>query len=125
MITAYKLITGDDGHSHVLKGTLKENLLTQVVSLKVQESAPGSSLDWHNAPTTQFVINLEGTLEFTNWSGESFILKPGEILIAMDTKGTGHKWRIIDDAPWRRAYVLFTEEVNLHFEEESTANQQQ
>ena len=117
MIKAYKLITGDDGHSHVLTGWLKENLMTQVVSLKVQESPPGSTLDWHNAPTSQFVISLEGTLEFTNWSGETFILRPGEILIAMDTKGTGHQWRIIDDAPWRRAYVLFTEEANLHFEE--------
>ena len=25
---------------------------------------------------------------------------------AKDNIGTGHKWRLIDDQPWRRAYVV-------------------
>jgi hypothetical protein len=26
--------------------------------------------------------------------------------VATDTTGTGHKWRLIDDQPWRRCYVV-------------------
>jgi hypothetical protein len=27
-------------------------------------------------------------------------------MLSEDTVGTGHKWRLIDDQPWRRAYVV-------------------
>ena len=67
---------------------------------------PHSSLDWHDAPVSQYVITLTGTLEFTTRDGESFIIRPGDVLVATDTAGTGHKWRLIDDAPWRRCYIV-------------------
>jgi hypothetical protein len=35
-----------------------------------------------------------------------FVIRPGDVLIATDTAGTGHEWRLIDDAPWRRCYVV-------------------
>jgi hypothetical protein len=50
-------------------------------------------------------ITLSGTLEFTTRDGESFVLRPGDVLLAADTTGTGHRWRLIDDQPWRRVYV--------------------
>jgi hypothetical protein len=50
-------------------------------------------------------ITLSGTLEFTTRDCETFVLRPGEVLLAADTTGTGHRWRIIDDQPWRRLYV--------------------
>jgi DNA-binding NarL/FixJ family response regulator len=53
----------------------------------------------HNAPATQFVITLSGILEFATRSGETFTINPGEILIALDTTGTGHKWRLTNDRP--------------------------
>jgi hypothetical protein len=28
------------------------------------------------------------------------------VLLAEDNAGTGHKWRLIDDQSWRRAYVV-------------------
>jgi hypothetical protein len=28
------------------------------------------------------------------------------VLVATDTAGTGHRWRLIDDAPWRRCYIV-------------------
>lgn len=33
-----------------------------------------------------------GTLEFTTRDGETFVLRPGEVLLAADTTGTGHRW---------------------------------
>ena len=107
MIKAYKLYTGEDGHSHVQTGTINEGILNQASSIRFQESPPHSFYEWHNAPTEQYVINLCGTLEFETRPGQKFVLNPGEVLLAMDTTGTAHKWKLIDDAPWKRVYVAF------------------
>jgi quercetin dioxygenase-like cupin family protein len=87
-----------------------------VESLMWAESPPHSSLDWHNAPTTQYVITLAGELEFETQAGETFTIHPGEILVAMDTKGTGHKWRLVNDQPWQRGYVVFDEKTKINFQ---------
>ena len=115
MIKAYKLYTGDDGNSHVTTGSVAENQLNDAIAIRFQELPPGESYDWHNAPTEQYVITLTGTLEFITQTGESFILRPGEILIAMDITGTAHKWRMVDDQPWKRAYVTFKEGTVVNF----------
>ena len=115
MIRAYKIYTGSDGHTHIITGSVAENNLNEAISIRFKETPPYSSYDWHPAPTTQYVITLSGTLEFTTYLGETFILKPGDILIAMDTTGTGHKWRMVDDEPWKRVYVKFNEETEVNF----------
>jgi quercetin dioxygenase-like cupin family protein len=121
MIKAYKLYTGEDGHSHVEAGTVEENLLHPVGSLRFQESPPHASYDWHTAPVHQYVITITGTLEFTTYTGETFILQPGEILIALDTTGSGHRWRLIDDAPWKRVYVTIRDQSEINFVEANTS----
>lgn len=103
---AFKLYTGPDNASHFQEGTVAERLTTQVVSIRFQESPPHSSFDWHDAPELQYVITLAGTLEFTTRDGETFTLRPGDVLVAKDNVGSGHKWRLIDDQPWRRVYVV-------------------
>ncbi len=80
------------------------------------ESPPHSSLDWHNSPTTQYVITLAGELEFVTQAGETFTIRPGEILVATDTTGTGHKWRLVNEQPWQRAYVVYDEKTNINFQ---------
>ena len=116
MIRAWHLYTGPDGHSHVVGGYLADNhKLVAADSIHFEETPAHSALDWHTAPTTQYVITLSGTLEFVTRTGESFSLHPGEILVATDTTGTGHKWRLIDDQPWRRAYVAFKEGADVYF----------
>jgi quercetin dioxygenase-like cupin family protein len=115
MIKAYKLYTGEDGHSHIQTGSVTDAVLNQVASIRFKESPPHSSYDWHNAPTDQYVICLEGTLEFETFPGEKFTLHPGEVLVAMDTTGTAHKWKMLDDAPWKRAYVAFDRDQPINF----------
>src|SRR6267143_2523067 len=39
-------------------------------------------------------------LEFTTWDGETFVLRSGDVLVATDDIGSGHKWRLIDGQPW-------------------------
>jgi quercetin dioxygenase-like cupin family protein len=115
MIRAYKLYTGEDGHSHVTEGTVANKDLTEAVSVMFNETAPHSSYDWHPAPTTQYVITLSGTLLFETLPGETFVLRPGDILIALDTTGSGHKWELVDDDPWRRVYVAFKDDATINF----------
>ena len=106
MLHAFKLFTGPDNASHVAEGTVAENDRTDVVAIHFKETPAHSSFDWHEAPEPQYVITLSGTLEFTTRDGETFVLRPGDVLVAMDDVGSGHKWRLIDDQPWRRAYVV-------------------
>ena len=103
---AIKLWTGKDNASHVLEGTLTLDQRTDVAAVHFKESPPHSSYDWHDAPERQYVITLAGTLEFITRDGETFIIRPGDVLVATDTAGSGHKWRLIDGAPWRRCYIV-------------------
>ncbi len=115
MIKAYRLFTGPDGNSHVEKGSISPNLLIEATSIEFKETAAHSSFDWHNDPTPQYVLTLSGILEFTTIGGETFQLHPGDVLLAIDHTGTGHKWRLVNDQPWKRAYVIFKKDVNTHF----------
>jgi quercetin dioxygenase-like cupin family protein len=106
MLRAFKLYIGSDHASHVLEGTIDEKDCTDVVAIHFKETPAHSSYDWHSAPEKQFVITLSGTLEFVTPDGEKFVVRPGDVLLAEDNAGEGHKWRLIDDQPWRRAYVV-------------------
>ncbi|MGA3061676.1 MAG: cupin domain-containing protein [Methylocystis sp.] len=112
MMRAFKLTTGPDDASHVAEGTVALGASTDVVAVHFKESPPHSSFDWHAAPERQYVLTLTGTLEFTTRDGETFVLAPGDVLVAMDTTGSGHRWRLIDDDPWRRCYVVLKPGAN-------------
>jgi len=105
-IRAFKLYTGPDNASHVLEGAIDQTDRTDVIAIHFKETPAHSALDWHQDPEPQYVITLSGTLEFTTRDGETFVLRPGDVLLAEDHTGSGHKWRLIDDQPWRRAYVV-------------------
>ncbi|MGO9933105.1 MAG: cupin domain-containing protein [Steroidobacteraceae bacterium] len=105
-IRAFKLYTGPDHASHVLEGTIDGKVPTDVIALHFKETPAHSSNDWHSSPEQQYVITLSGTLEFTTRDGETFVVRPGDVLLSEDNAGSGHKWRLTDDQPWRRAYVV-------------------
>ena len=99
------LFTGTDGRSHVEELPLPLRALEKARALHFEETAAHAALDWHTAPCLQYVVTLSGTLEFTTRDGETFVLAPGDVLRAADTAGSGHRWRLVDDQPWRRLYV--------------------
>jgi quercetin dioxygenase-like cupin family protein len=115
MLEAYLLYTVDDGHSHVTGWRIADGELFATESIRFAESAAHASLDWHTAPTTQYVITLSGTLEFTVHGDETFIVRPGDVIVAVDTTGSGHRWRWLDDQPWRRIYVSFKNDAKTAF----------
>ena len=89
MIRAYRLYTGPDGNSHVVRGSVNGAKLVDAKSVEFKETAAHSTFDWHNDPIPQYVITLSGVLEFTTVGGETFMLRPGDVLVAEDHTGSG------------------------------------
>jgi len=115
MIRAYLLYTGDDGNSHVKRGSISEGALVKADHALFKETGANSSFDWHNDPIPQYVITLSGILEFTTKTGETFTIYPGDVLVATDHTGSGHKWRLMNNDPWKRIYVIYREGEDTHF----------
>jgi quercetin dioxygenase-like cupin family protein len=115
MIRTIRLYTGRDGDSHVEHGSIADDALIGAVSISFKETPPHSALEWHTAPVPQYVITLAGILEFRTRDGETFRIHPGDVLLALDYTGSGHEWRLVNDEPWKRAYVVFTPGADTHF----------
>jgi quercetin dioxygenase-like cupin family protein len=124
MIQCIRLWTGDDAESHFEEGWIAlepgahGDFLTGKIpaaSVSFQETARGGTLDWHTAPVRQLVVTLSGVLDFETRSKQHFILRPGVILLAEDTAGGGHAWRLTDAEPWRRVYVVLAPGASVPF----------
>jgi quercetin dioxygenase-like cupin family protein len=132
MIRCVRLWTGEDGNSRFEEGCidLAQGMRGDAVSgavstveVSFQETRSGGSYAWHQDPVPRFVITLSGTLEFEVKSGATTVIRPGDVLLAQDNSGSGHKWRLIGEEPWRRAYVVYQPGAALPFKaakEEST-----
>ena len=124
MIRCVRIWTGDDGNSLFEEGRIdlpkgeRGDILSETVaasSISFRETRSGGTFAPHDAPTRQFVITLSGTLEFKTATGATFLIRPGDILLAEDTTGTGHSWKLMDDKPWRRAYVIVGADTAVPF----------
>jgi quercetin dioxygenase-like cupin family protein len=124
MIRCVRLWTGGDDASHAQLGRLdmqpgrNADLVSAAMPtthVTVEETAGGGSLAWHTAPVRQLVVTLAGTLHFTTRDGEEFTLRPGDVLLAEDTAGSGHQWRLEGTDPWRRMYVVLDEDADVPF----------
>ncbi len=124
MIRCVRIWMGDDGNSQFEEGRIdlaggeRGDILSGKVpalSISFRETRSGGTFSRHDAPTRQLVITLSGTLEFQTVSGAHFTIYPGDILLAEDTTGSGHSWKLIDDQPWRRAYLILAPDVDVPF----------
>jgi len=101
-----RLYTGSDGESHFEDvdvalddvGPVGRLSKLQLATGVVYRETDGSyDLDWHNAPRRQLVVMLSGgAVEIEVGDGSVRRLGPGEILLAEDTTGRGHKSRAVD-----------------------------
>jgi quercetin dioxygenase-like cupin family protein len=128
MIRCVRIWTGDDGDSHFEEGVIAlaegdrgDSLAEAVGAVKVsfQQTGSGGSYAWHQDPEPRFVITLSGVLEFETRAGETFVIRPGDILLAQDNTGTGHRWKLLGEEPWRRVYVVYQPGVALPFQSQS------
>jgi hypothetical protein len=99
-----RLFTGPDGKTKVeefevpLKPQGRGTELSTIVparSVQFRRTNKDYNLDWHPAPTRQFVVTLSGESEVELEGGRKIRLGPGNILLAEDTTGQGHISRAI------------------------------
>lgn len=89
--------------SHKLELTLNQYLGVHAASANVREMGikhfkANTSIGWHISPDKQYIILLNGVVEFTSSVGESIVLNTGNILFATDTSGKGHTTKFVTDS---------------------------
>jgi len=109
-----RIYTGDDGQSHfedieiTLNPANRAGLISDPVPtsrLYFRETGRDYDLDFHPAPRRQYVVNLTGQVELEIGSGEKRLFSAGDILLAEDTHGQGHKSRAIGDEPRQCLFI--------------------
>ena len=99
-----RIFSDENGESHfeTVQVELKDNGIVgflsesfKVKSLQFRENKEGYFWDFHNTPARQFIILLDGEIEITTSSGEVQQFGRGDIILAEDTQGKGHRTRNI------------------------------
>ena len=117
-----RVYAGDDGESHFEDVDIEVSPQGGIGRLSKLIHGPGVmfrevdgdyDLDFHQAPRRQFVVNLRGAVDITVRSGETRRLGAGDILLAEDTSGRGHKSRAVDGRPRSCLFVPIDEDVTL------------
>jgi len=110
-----RLYTGGDGESHFedvdvplrdrgVIGAL--SALEPATGVLFRETGPEYDFDFHNAPRRQYVVNLKGgVVEIEVGDGSTRRLGPGDVLLAEDTTGRGHRSRSVDGQPRSSLFI--------------------
>jgi hypothetical protein len=91
-MTSWRMFTGPDGESHFAPYELPASTpltTTSVVIVPRPESAGPS--DWHNPSQRQMIIRLAGEMEVETSDGDVRRIVPGDVLLAEDLTGKGHR----------------------------------
>lgn len=104
---AVRLYSGDDGESHFEEIDLefepdRQMEVTAMEAAKgvaVRRAPPGVLLDWHPAPRRQYLFTLSGAWDIECGGGEVRRFRAGDIMLADDLSGRGHRSRVIGDEP--------------------------
>ena len=55
-----------------------------------RETSADYDVDWHPAPRSQYIVNLDAGVQITASDGESRVIGAGEIILVEDITGKGH-----------------------------------
>jgi hypothetical protein len=70
-----------------------------------REIPPGWEYTWHNVVCREYVVMIDGSAEIEAGEGEKRVFRKGDILLAEDLTGQGHRTRVIGKNPWRQVFV--------------------
>ena len=109
-----RIYSGEDGESHFEDveiplrkvgeiGRISEPL--GATGIVFRETDGDYDFDFHCAPRRQYVINLDAPVEIETGVGSTRRIGAGEILLAEDTSGRGHRSRAVDGQPRRCVFV--------------------
>lgn len=98
------MYTGSDGLTHFRDKAVKAGELEKAAGVVISRISanPARPSDWHNAPHRRYVVPLSGRFEVEGDGGIIKSFGPGEILLAEDLTGKGHKTRAVGgkDCVW-------------------------
>lgn len=103
----YRLFTGADQKSHLEElalsfepgKILEQTRMQPAKGVTFGRMAPGTFVDWHNAPRRQYVITLTGAVEIGLGDGTMHRFGAGEGILAEDLTGQGHTTRAVEGEP--------------------------
>jgi hypothetical protein len=70
-----------------------------------REIPPGYAYTWHNVVCREYVVMIDGISEIETGNGEKRVFRKGDILLAEDMTGQGHRTRVIGKKTWRQVFV--------------------
>ena len=109
-----RLYTGSDGESHFEdieipledSGDIgKMSQFQDATGIIFRETGPDYDYDWHTVPRRQYVITLSGGVDIEVGDGTTRRFGPGDILLAEDTTGRGHRSRAVNSQPRESIFV--------------------
>ena len=109
-----RLYTGSDGESHFeeieipLEDSGDIGVMSQLqgaTGIIFRETGPSYNYDWHTVPRRQYVITLSGAVDIEVGDGTVKRFGPGDILLAEDTTGKGHRSRAVNAQPRKSIFV--------------------
>ncbi|SVC26568.1 uncharacterized protein METZ01_LOCUS279422, partial [marine metagenome] len=81
-------------------------------NVRIFEAPVDAFQDWHNAPTRQLCIMLEGIWEIGTTDGDKRRWGPGEVFMPDTVAGQGHTSRVVE-GPVRMVFVPVPSEVDI------------
>jgi hypothetical protein len=109
-----RLYTGSDCESHFedieipLEDSGDIGVMSQLqdaTGVIFRETGPDYDYDWHTVPRRQYVITLSGAVDIEVGNGTIRRFGPGDILLAEDTTGKGHRSRAVNAQPRKSIFV--------------------
>ncbi len=86
-------------------GYLSENF--KVENLIFRKVTPSYDYDFHNAPSKQFIILLNGTIEIETSLGQKRTFTSGDILQVEDITGKGHRTKNLEAVERKSLFITF------------------
>ena len=74
-------------------------------SIFFREIPTGWEYAWHNGVCREYVITIDGEAEVEVGSGEKRVFRRGDVLLAEDLVGHGHRTRVVGNKVWRQVFV--------------------
>ena len=116
MFTIVKIYSDEKGESHFedvniplkdggIIGKLSEAL--PATSVIFREVEPSYDWDFHTAPQRQYIILLDGEIEIETSLSEKRTFKGGDVILAEDTTGKGHRTKNLTPIKRRSIFITF------------------
>lgn len=124
MLRCIRLYTDKHGSCQAQEGHLRYqeaergDITTTVMpaeNILFKETPAGAQESWHIDSGRHFVLTLQGNVRFETQAGTQFELHAGDLLLAEELSGQGHRWQILGEEPWVRAYVQLPGGADIPF----------